>query len=98
MIDLSSIGFLAVAFTSKSLAILDMRGPDVILREGFDEDGIAVKKKKKKGNVQNVLGEQAEVGAMKWVVAGMGTGESCLQSAHLVSLVNVVQTLLQDLG
>jgi syntaxin-binding protein 5 len=67
---------LAVAFASKSLAILDMRGPDVILREGFDEDGIAVlKKKKKKGNVQNVLGEQTIVGSMKWVVAGMGTGE-----------------------
>ncbi|WWD20056.1 hypothetical protein CI109_104529 [Kwoniella shandongensis] len=68
----SDIGFIAVAFASKSLAIIDMRGPDVILREGFDEDGLLMKKKKKKGNVQNVVGESSVVGAMKWVVAGMG--------------------------
>lgn len=53
-----------------------MRGPDVILREGFDADGGNVKKKKKKGNMQNVPAENSLVGAMRWVVAGMGTGES----------------------
>ncbi|KAK4685038.1 hypothetical protein P7C73_g5117, partial [Tremellales sp. Uapishka_1] len=69
----SDIGFIAVAFTSKSLAILDMRGPEVILREGFDEDGVMIKKKKKKNqNMQNVLGEKSLVGTMKWVVSGMG--------------------------
>lgn len=68
------IGFLAVAFANKSLAILDMRGPDVILREGFDEEGGAMKKKRKKGNVQNVVGEGSLVGAMKWVVSGIGPG------------------------
>ncbi|KAK8849434.1 hypothetical protein IAR55_004766 [Kwoniella newhampshirensis] len=68
----SDIGFIAVAFASKSLAIIDMRGPDVILREGFNEDGVMMKKKKKKGNVQNVIGEASVVGAMKFVVAGMG--------------------------
>ncbi|WWC93095.1 uncharacterized protein L201_008060 [Kwoniella dendrophila CBS 6074] len=68
----SDIGFIAVAFSSKSLAIIDMRGPDVILREGFNEDGEQMKKKKKKGNVQNVLGEQSVVGSMRWVVSGMG--------------------------
>lgn len=51
-----------------------MRGPDVILREGFDEDGVMLKKKKKKGNVQNVVGEKSDIGAMKWVVSGMGNG------------------------
>ena len=50
-----------------------MRGPDVILREGFDGDGIMVKKRRKKGSVQNVPGEAALVGSMKWVVAGLGS-------------------------
>jgi len=77
-------GFIAVAFATKSLAILDMRGPDVILREGFDEDGAVLKKKKKKGNVQNVVGEKSEIGAMKWVVSGMGNGESRLSQTMLI--------------
>jgi syntaxin-binding protein 5 len=69
-------GFISVAFTSKSVAILDMRGPDVILREGFDEDGMVIKKKKRKNqNVQNVVGEQSVAGRLKWVVSGMGNGE-----------------------
>lgn len=54
-----------------------MRGPDVILREGFNEDGEMLKKKKRKDrNTQNVVGEKDVVGTMKWVVCGMGTGES----------------------
>lgn len=52
-----------------------MRGPDFILREGFDSDGGNVKKKKKKGNTQNVPGESSAVGSLKWVVAGLGTGK-----------------------
>ncbi|WVR08305.1 hypothetical protein IAU60_005358 [Kwoniella sp. DSM 27419] len=68
----SDIGFIAIAFASKSMAIIDMRGPDVILREGFNEDGEMMKKKKKKGNVQNVLGENSLIGSMKWVVSGLG--------------------------
>ncbi|TYJ56810.1 hypothetical protein B9479_002420 [Cryptococcus floricola] len=72
-VALSDIGFIAVAFSSKSLAIIDMRGPDVILREGFDEEGTVMKKKKKKGNTQNVLPESSVVGSMKWVVSMMGT-------------------------
>lgn len=66
------VGFIAVAFSANSLAILDMRGPDVSLREGFDEDGVMVKKRRKKGNVQNVPGETSQVGALQWVVAGLG--------------------------
>lgn len=65
-------GFIAVAFASNSLAVLDMRGPDVILREGFDEEGAQLKKKKKKGNVQNVVGETSPIGSMKWAIAGLG--------------------------
>lgn len=65
------------------MAILDMRGPDVILREGFDEDGAIMKKKKKKGNVQNFVGENSVVGAMKWVVSGLAMGEWLVSSwAH----------------
>ena len=73
-------GFIAVAFVTKSIAIIDMRGPDIILREGFDEEGLAVKKKRKKGNSQNVVGENSLVGAMKWVVSGLGPGSlfTCL--------------------
>lgn len=52
-----------------------MRGPDVILREGFNEDGNVIKKKKKNQNVQNVLGENSVVGRLKWVVSGLGGGE-----------------------
>lgn len=80
------LGFIAVAFSSKSLAIIDMRGPDVILREGFDEDGAVMKKKKKKGNVQNVLPESSVVGSLKWVVSGMGGGKSSLDQLHLWTL------------
>ena len=72
---LTLVGFIAVAFASNSLAIVDMRGPDVILREGFDSEGVTMKKKQKKGNVQNVPGEVSPVGSMKWVVAGLGAGE-----------------------
>ena len=68
-------GFIAVAFATNCLGIIDMRGPDFILREGFDEDGQQVKKKKKKGNMQNVPGEASSVGSLKWVVAGLGAGE-----------------------
>lgn len=72
----TTAGFIAVAFSANSLAILDMRGPDVILREGFDEDGVMVKKRRKKGNVQNVPGETSQVGALQWVVAGLGNDPS----------------------
>jgi hypothetical protein len=65
-----------VAFQSNSLAVLDMRGPDVILREGFDEDGVMLKRKKRKNqNTQNVVGEKDLVGTLKWVVCGMGPGK-----------------------
>lgn len=71
-----SLGFIAVSFASNSVAIIDMRGPDVILREGFNEDGVMVKKRKKKGNVQNVPAEHSVAEALKWVVSGMGTDAS----------------------
>lgn len=69
----SDIGFIAIAFATKTLAILDMRGPDVILREGFEEGGENLKRRKKKNrNVQNVPAESSLVGTLKWVVSGMG--------------------------
>ena len=63
-----------------------MRGPDIILREGFDAEGVTMKKKKKKGNVQNVLGENSDTGALKWVVAGLGAGERSLLSFFISRL------------
>jgi syntaxin-binding protein 5 len=74
-----------VAFATKCLAILDMRGPEVILREGFDEEGVMIKKKKKKGNVQNVVGEKSLIGSMTWVISGMGNGE--LYGRRLAQLI-----------
>ncbi|KAL7424902.1 Lethal(2) giant larvae sro7 [Cryptotrichosporon argae] len=68
----SDIGFVAVAYATKTLTIMDLRGPEIILREGFDEDGEAMRKRKKKGNAQNVLGEHSLVGCLKWVVSGLG--------------------------
>ena len=70
-------GFIAAAFDSRSIAIIDMRGPDVILREGFNEDGEMLKKKKRKDrNTQNVVGEKDIVGRLNWVICGMGSGLS----------------------
>ncbi|TXT13308.1 hypothetical protein VHUM_00675 [Vanrija humicola] len=68
----SDIGFIAVAYSSNSLAILDMRGPDVILREGFNEEGKTMKRRKRKGNVQNFGSENSPIGAMKWTISGVG--------------------------
>lgn len=68
----SDIGFIAVAYAQNSLAILDMRGPDVILREGFTEDGKTMKRRKRKGNAHNFPSENSPVGSMKWVISGMG--------------------------
>lgn len=66
------IGFIAIAFAEHSLAVLDMRGPDVILREGFNEDGKTMKKRKRKGNSQNYPAESSIVSSMKWVISGIG--------------------------
>jgi hypothetical protein len=77
-------GFIAVAFVENSLAILDMRGPDVILREGFNEDGKTMKRRKRKGNVQNVPAENSVVRTMKWVISGMG-GDSNTRPRLIVS-------------
>lgn len=66
-----------------------MRGPDVILREGFDEDGQMMKKKKKKGSIQNVLPESSVVGSLKWTVSGMGGGMSSLGQLHFWTLTTL---------
>lgn len=56
------------------MAIIDLRGPEVLLREGFNEDGEKVKKRKKA--TQNVVGEQSVIGTLKWVISGLGPGKS----------------------
>jgi hypothetical protein len=42
------------------------------------------RKKRKNHNVQNVLGESSVVGSLKWVVSGMGAGESIFVLADRV--------------
>lgn len=63
-------GFLAVAYAQKSVIIVDLRGPDVILREGFTEEGLRVKKKKKGG--QNVPADSSQCVAVKWTICRLG--------------------------
>lgn len=90
-----------MAFASKSVAILDMRGPDVILREGFDEDGMQYKRKKKKHrNIQNVPGEASLVGNLKWTISGMGS-DPTPRPRLIVSYVKgmtKIYTLVNSLG
>ena len=60
----SDTGFLAVSFVQKkSLCVLDLRGPDIILREGFAEEG--EKSKKGEGSVAQTL---------TWSICAIGTG------------------------
>lgn len=61
-----------------------MRGPDVILREGFNEEGKTMKKRKRKDNIQNVPAESSVVGAMKWTISGIG-GDQTLRPRLVVS-------------
>jgi hypothetical protein len=68
------------------MAILDMRGPEVILREGFNEDGKTMKRRKRKGNVQNVPAENSLISSMKWVISGMG-GDANPRPRLIVSYV-----------
>lgn len=63
-------GFLAVAYASKSVIIVDLRGPDVILREGFTEEGLRVKKKKK--GSQNVPADSSQCLTVKWTICRLG--------------------------
>lgn len=57
----------------------------MILREGFNEDGEALKRKKRKDrNTQNVVGEKDVVATMKWVICGMGSGMSCFNRWRVI--------------
>ncbi|KAJ9102613.1 hypothetical protein QFC19_004722 [Naganishia cerealis] len=67
---LCDIGFLAVAYAQKSVVIVDLRGPDVILREGFTEEGLKVKKKKK--GSQNVPADSSQCMTLKWTICRLG--------------------------
>ncbi|CAK9784876.1 unnamed protein product [Cutaneotrichosporon oleaginosum] len=80
----SDIGFIAVAYEQNSLAILDMRGPDVILREGFDGEGRTMKRRKRKAHPQNVAAEGSQIGAMRWTISGIG-GDQALRPRLIVS-------------
>lgn len=62
-------GFIAVAFAQKSFAVIDMRGPEVIMREGYSEDGKKVKKRK---GSQNLPGESQAVAKIKWTICRVG--------------------------
>lgn len=77
-------GFIAVAFVTNSLVIFDMRGPEVICREGFDKEGKTMKRRKRKGDVQNFPSENSVVRTMKWVISGLG-GDSSMRPRLIVS-------------
>jgi syntaxin-binding protein 5 len=64
---LSLTGFLAVSFTQRSLCIVDLRGPEILLREGFDEDG-----------EDDRSGEGSVASKLRWSVCGYGNGQSIL--------------------
>jgi syntaxin-binding protein 5 len=59
-----------VAYVQKSVVIVDLRGPDVILREGFTEDGLKVKRKKK--GSQNVPADSSQCVTLKWTICRLG--------------------------
>lgn len=58
----SDAGFLAVSFLQNSLAVVDLREPEIILRDGFGEEG------------QTVRAEVTAVGALSWAVCGLASG------------------------
>lgn len=62
-------GFFAVSYYANSVAIVDLRGPDVLLREGFTEEGLKVKRKKK--NSQNLPAEASSCLTLTWAICKM---------------------------
>jgi hypothetical protein len=62
-------GFIAVAYAQKSFVVVDMRGPDVILREGYSEDGKKVRKRK---GSQNLPAEGQTCARLKWTICRVG--------------------------
>jgi syntaxin-binding protein 5 len=61
----SDTGFLAVSYVEKSLCVVDLRGPDMILREGFAEEGEKSKK-----------GEASVAQSLTWSICAIGTDPS----------------------
>lgn len=68
--SLSEIGFFAASFAERSMVVVDLRGPDVILREGFSEEGRRVKKRKK--GTQDLPSENTNCLVLKWTVCNVG--------------------------
>lgn len=59
----SNGGFLAISFSQRSVCVVDMRGPEVIMREGFGEDGEKARS-----------GESTVASKMTWTACGYGNG------------------------
>lgn len=69
-IALSNVGFLAISYEERSMAIIDLRGPDVILREGFNAEGRKVKNKKKKSH--DLPAESSVCRHLAWSICHVG--------------------------
>lgn len=62
-----------MTFAQKSLAVVDLRGPDVILREGYSEDGKKVKKRK---GSNNLPAESSQACMVDWSICRLGQDAS----------------------
>ena len=65
------IGFFAVSYSNHAVVIVNLRGPDVILREGFDAQGTRVKKRRRKGQV-DLPAENSLCLSLNWCISGVG--------------------------
>jgi len=63
----TSLGFLAVSYLQDSVCVVDLRGPDIILREGFGDDSSASERRGSVGAVASTL---------KFAICGLGSGTS----------------------
>lgn len=64
-------GFLAISYLQNSVCIVDLRGPEIILREGFGDDG---------GGGERRGSVSAVAKSLKFAVSGLGSGASDLRS------------------
>lgn len=69
-VALSDVGFLAVSYTENSLVIVDLRGPDIVLREGFTAEGKKVKWRKTK--TQDLPAESSICRQLSWSICHVG--------------------------
>lgn len=80
-----NIGFLAIAYTSGALILIDMRGPRVMLREGSDPKS----HRRRSSTLLHHSGTDSVVKCMKWVYCGLEEGERNEASPYELIRLNV---------